>query len=97
MQIHRLDTVRTQHYVVDADLGVVLRKEQAIQPATTTAICHQGRTYEVQPDGSFMVPDDVAAFFLRMPAWHPGPSPFAPDGPASAPAPKPARKTAAVR
>ncbi len=97
MQIHRLDTVRTQHYVVDDDLGVVLRKEQAIQPATTTAICHQGRTYEVQPDGSFLVPDDVGAFFLRMPDWHAGPSPFAPDGPADVAKVQRGRKTAAVR
>ncbi len=86
MQIHRLDTVRNERYVLDDELGVVMRKEQAIQPSTTTVICHEGVTYEVQADGTFHVPENVGAFFLRMPDWHAGPSPFAPEGPAASPA-----------
>ena len=35
------------------------------------------KTYEIQPDGTFDVPVEVAERLTRMPGWHEGASPFA--------------------
>lgn len=77
MQIHHLEVVRSEHYVLDDDLGVVRRREQALQQSSVDRIVHEGATYEVQPDGSFIVPDDLGRLMLSRPNWHPGPSPLA--------------------
>lgn len=77
MQIHHLEVVRSEHYVLDDDLGVVRRREQALQQSSVDRIVHEGVTYEVQPDGSFIVPDDLGRLMLSRPNWHPGPSPLA--------------------
>lgn len=76
MQIHHLTISRTEHYVLDEELGVVRRKEQAVRRSDVEQVVHEGKTYEIDPDGSFHVPEAVGRFMLRLPDWHPGPSPF---------------------
>jgi hypothetical protein len=70
---------------------MVLRREIQMKPADTGAIKHGEDTYEVQSDGTFDVPEHVAAHFLRMPGWHEGSNPFAEEEPEPAEQGKPAR------
>lgn len=76
--IHHAQTTTEYKFVTDPDLGVVRKGVQTFKRSTIDRIVFgaTGATYEVGPDNTFEVPVDVAAFFLRQPDWHPGPSPF---------------------
>ena len=78
-QIHNVVESPTSRYVLDPDHGMVQRRELVMRASDVDRIKHGDDTFEVQPDGSFEVPADVAAHYLRMPGWHEGPSPFAPE------------------
>ena len=87
MQIHCVVESTTEEWVVDPLRGPIKEKRRALQPASTERIvtppggfksCPDGETFEVGPDGTFSLPDDVAEHFLRMPGWHEGASPFPP-------------------
>lgn len=56
--------------------GMVLRHEKVMQPADTASIVHAGKEYKIAKDSTFLVPDDVADHFLRMPDWNEGANPF---------------------
>jgi hypothetical protein len=78
-QIHKLRSVETMKFVEDPQTG--RQQKQRVQqyiPDDTDRISSDGETYEVQPDGSFFVPADLAAFLANQPDWHEGPNPFAP-------------------
>lgn len=79
-QIHKLRAVKTFKFMEDPQTGrqTKVPVEQFI-PDDTDRITHDGETFEVQPDGSFFVPADLAEFLVRQPDWHPGPNPFAPE------------------
>ena len=101
MQIHHVQVTYEDKWVLDPQHGSVKKREEIIAPSGTSSIgvpahqfdsCPDGETFEVQSDGAFHVPDDVAAFFMRMPGWREGPSPLV-DEPAAEPTP--ARKSKA--
>ena len=78
-QIHHVLVTHEDRWVVDPALGPVKRREQVTRASTVERLVHNGKTYEVQPDGTFDVPDDLAQFQTSRPGWFYGPSPFAPE------------------
>ena len=89
-QIHNVIESPTMRHVLDPALGLVQRRELVMRASDVDRIKHGADTFEVQPDGSFEVPAEVAAHYLRMPGWHEGPSPFAPEH--QEPQPQPQRR-----
>lgn len=75
-QIHHVQTGYRDRWVLDADEGAVKRREMVMRHSDVHRIAHEGKTYDVHDDGTFHVPDAVAAHMLRMPGWHEGESPF---------------------
>lgn len=57
--------------------GMSAERYRALGPSDVHQIAHEGETYNIDPDGSFTVPEHVAAHLTRMPEWHEGPNPFA--------------------
>lgn len=87
-QVHKVVETTVNRFEVDADHGVVQRVARLMKPAGDDRIKHGDETFEVQPDGTFELPEHVAAHFLRQPGWHEGPSPFAPDERDEKPSPR---------
>ena len=88
MQIHDVEERVEERWVLDPVHGPTQKRELAANRSTTSVIsvpaggfasCPEGQTFELGADGSFDVPEDVAAHFLRMPGWHVGISPFPPE------------------
>lgn len=88
MQIYHVHTTYEDRWLLDPDKGAVKRREALMRPSGTSSIsvpegqfdsCPTGATFEVTADGAFNVPEDVAEFFLRMPGWGEGISPFPPE------------------
>jgi len=78
MKIFQVQETYEDTWVLDPDKGALKERRMRMKPSTTSRIqFHDGRTFEVGPDMSFDLPDDVAKFFLRMPGWHEGISPYA--------------------
>jgi len=75
-RIHHVINSVKEEWDFDAHEGARLVRREAAQPSGADRIIHSGATYEAR-NGTFEVPDDVAAFMLRMPGWHEGESPFA--------------------
>lgn len=80
-QIYHVQQRTKNRHVVDPDQGMVMRSELIMQPSGFDRIvrCHRDghqEVYELQPDGTFMVPDEVAAEHLGRPGWHEGENPF---------------------
>jgi len=83
-QIYHAETTTVERYVLDPTLGPIKRREEALKPSGTWRIgAPDGATFERGADGTFEVPDEVAAFWLRRPGWHEGASPFAAEAAAS--------------
>jgi hypothetical protein len=76
-QIYHVIQSTSDRYVLDPDRGMVQRRELVMKASDVAAIKHGEDTYEVASDGTFDVPEHVAAHFLRQPGWHQGPNPFA--------------------
>jgi hypothetical protein len=103
MQIYHVHTEYEDRWVLDPQRGHVKRREELITPSGTTTIVVPADQFDSTPDGdeftadnsgTFSVPDDVAAYFLRQPGWNEGLSPFPPeDTPAK---PTRSRKAAAT-
>lgn len=76
-QVHKLRALKTFKFIEDPQTGRQVRvpTEQFVSD-DTDRIKSGGETYEVQPDGSFYVPADLAEFLIRQPDWHAGPNPF---------------------
>ena len=88
MQVYHVHTTYEDRWLLDPDKGAVKRREALMKPSGTSSIavpkgqfesCPNGQTFTAQSDGTFELPDDVAAHFLRMPGWVEGSSPFPPD------------------
>lgn len=81
MQIHN---VTTTHHGRTIDPGTDRPKpaETVVEPSGVHRIVHDEQTYEVRPDGTFDVPDDLADVLCAQPEWARGPNPCAPDVPA---------------
>jgi hypothetical protein len=79
VQIHHAHVQETMKYIVDPVEGLVQRPVRNLRPSGTDRIKYgpTGETYEIQSDGSFHLPREVADYMLRMPGWTEGPSPFA--------------------
>lgn len=80
IQIHHVKTQHTHRYVED-EYGQMQRRpvDRFVKSDVDRIVHPSAGTFEVQPDGSFFVPVEVAQHYLRMPDWNEGPSPFAPD------------------
>jgi hypothetical protein len=83
--IHHVVTRYKDRWVADPELGMVKRHEQIMDRSGVDMLVHQGVTYEIQPDGTFLLPDDVAQFFLNQPNWFEGANPFGPEEPTPMP------------
>lgn len=83
--IHHTHIEKTMRWTLDPDRGAVKEPVAVLKRSNVDRIVHDGETYEIHGDGSFYVPDHVAAFLLRMPDWHEGESPFPPDDVAPSP------------
>ena len=79
VQIHHAQVTTTFKYILDPVEGMVQRPVRSFKASGTDRITYgpTGETYEIQSDGSFHVPSEVADYMLRMPGWNEGPSPFA--------------------
>lgn len=81
MQIHHVETSFHDRYVVDPEHGQVRRREEVLRCSDITQVSHDGKTYSRDDDGTFDVPDDVAAFLVGrrtgQGTWRTGPNPFA--------------------
>ena len=87
MKIHNVIEGTTEEWVLDPARGAIKEQRRALKPSDADRIvvakgahdsCPEGAAFERQSDGTFEVPDDVAAHFLVMPGWHEGASPFPP-------------------
>lgn len=96
-QIHHAVVQESFKYIIDPIEGVVQRPVRALKSSGTTKIARDGQEYEIDPDGTFTLPADLADFLLRQPGWSEGPSPFALEAEAEEkPRAKTARKSAAA-
>lgn len=78
MRIHHLEVRNTTHVAADERTGKpVLVRDKVLGPSGTTAITYEGVQYNVQQDGTFDVPDEVGAYYMRGDGWFGGPNPFA--------------------
>lgn len=102
MQIHHIITTEVDRFVLDATLGPVKRRELVMKSSGIDHLTYANREFHRDPDGTFTVDDDVAAFFLGRKdasgSWFAGPSPFAPEVSTTegdgSPRPRTPRKTA---
>lgn len=78
MQIYRVIRSTKDSYDIDPDRGMVLKRIEAMLPADDDRIVHEGVTYEVQPDGTFNVPQDLGERFTAAwdSSWKVGANPF---------------------
>ncbi len=82
MKIHHVETKNDERWSFDPQLGPVRRSEPVVgRSGTDRVVSPEYGTFEVDPDGSFDVPDGLAKFLLNQPGWHAGASPFPPDEP----------------
>jgi hypothetical protein len=76
MLIHQVETDTVIRHEVDPFRGHVAKRVEVLKQGTTSAIkFHDDREFEAV-DGSFDLPEDVAAYFLGTPGWYAGASPF---------------------
>ena len=103
MQIYHVHTTFEDRWVLDPDKGSVKRREALMKPSGTASIAvpegqfdstPEGGEFTADESGTFSVPDDVATYFLRMPGWNEGLSPFPPEEQPTAP--KTSRRKAAA-
>lgn len=78
MKIHQVVETFENLHEIDPRKGPVLRKERVLKEGSTTAIDDPTHGhFEIGPDGSFDVPDELGVFLCRTPDWFEGPNPFA--------------------
>lgn len=79
MQIHHLEVERTYENTIDPRSGKVVRRlaDPVLAPAGTVGITFGGEEYRRQPDGTFEVPAEVGAYYLKQDGWFVGENPFA--------------------
>jgi hypothetical protein len=75
-RIYHAVTTKTEEWDFDPKRGASLIARESIQPSGAEIIQHGDLTFELQPDGCFELPDDVAAFYRKQPGWYEGPNPF---------------------
>ena len=96
-QIYHVEEQPEDRFVLDPQRGPVMRRELIMKASSQEKIVRGDNTYEVRPDGTFMVDEHTAAFLLSRPGWHSGANPFFVDvvvEPATAPKIAKARATA---
>lgn len=76
MKIHKLVKRSIERFEVDPIEGGRFVRRDVIKPADDHAIAHDGKTYIIDEDGTFEVPHEVGAWFLKRDGWYEGPSPF---------------------
>ena len=76
MKIHHVNRSTEEKWVFDPVTGPAKRIISTPSVSAVDVISHDGKTYEVQPDGSFDVDEETGRFFARQPGWEMGPSPF---------------------
>lgn len=97
MQIHEVQVFKKKSHHLDPEKGLVLQTQDIVKRSDTSVISFDGVEYEVDDDGTFDVPDEVAAFFIGTPGWYEGPNPFNEAEAEADAAKKPARKAAAKK
>jgi hypothetical protein len=102
MQIHQVEALDQLRHVVDPQRGVLATRETVFKQGTTTQVTHPTLgAFDIDPDGSFEVPEELGRFLCAGPGWYEGPNPFAAEleaaeKPARKPRKAPAEKTAAT-
>jgi len=76
--IHNVQLKASYEYRIDPKRGAVRERQESIIRSDTDRIVHNGETYEIDEDGNFNVPDDLAQFLTSQPDWHEGENPFPP-------------------
>lgn len=81
MKIHAVQERTSARYVLNEQTGLPRRiNTTELTDPNTEVIVHKGQSYFCGPDGTFDVPDEVAAEFVDHiiggVAWHEGTSPF---------------------
>lgn len=78
MLIHQVQVSHSYEKVLDPKRGLVQQKTERIGPGSAFMISDEdGKTYEADAGGTFDVPGEVAASYLRKDDWAEGPNPFA--------------------
>jgi hypothetical protein len=79
VKIHQLEAEKVWESTLDPRTGRIVRRgsEQIGPGAATGFVAEDGTEYRRDPDGTFEVPGEVAAFKMREPGWQAGPNPFA--------------------
>ena len=76
--IHQVEAHEQYEYEIDPIRGGVRRRTSDVtQQGSASAISHESGEYEIDDEGSFDVPEDVAEYFCNQPGWYRGPNPFA--------------------
>jgi hypothetical protein len=76
MQIYHVEEKPHNRFVLDPDLGQVMRREMVMKASSVETIERGGKKYELRPDGTFEVDNETAQFLLSRPGWHEGDNPF---------------------
>jgi hypothetical protein len=86
VKIYQVIATEELRHEVDPIKGVRARKETVLARGGSTSIADgEGGTYEIGPDGSFEVPDELGHFLLKQPGWYEGVNPLGGPTPAEAP------------
>ncbi len=95
VKIHQVEVFHEKHHTLDPIRGMVLKTEDVIRRGSASRISHELGEFDIEPDGSFIVPDEVAEFLCNTPGWFEGPNPFVEEIAAeNASTPKPSRRKA---
>jgi len=76
-QIHQVIASEQLRHEIDPLKGSIVRRDKVLKKGDVHGIsAGDGQEFEIQADGTFDVPEEVAGFFLKQPDWYPGPNPF---------------------
>ena len=77
MKIHRVSETYEDKWEAHPDLGMTKVRRTVMKPSGDHALVHGDKTYPVDDDGSFDVPEEIGRELVKRAGWHEGPSPFA--------------------
>jgi hypothetical protein len=77
MKIHQVVESTELKHVIDPIRGMTVHREQVLKPGVAATIDHpEHGTFEINPDGSFDVPDELGEWLCNTPGWYEGSTPF---------------------
>lgn len=78
-KVHNVESHEERSYAIDPEKGIVQKTNQVIGRGGATSVSHEGVRYEIESDGSFEVPEELAEALCSTPGWFRGENPFKDD------------------